>query len=362
MGQSVTRRNALIGLGALAVAGCGTAQAVALPSLSARPPGTLLWKTAAQYGVGGLATVDDLVCGFSDGVYAYHPATGHLAWHVDSGNVAQAVVSGGQVTVANMLHSGFHSLNGATGRTAWTFDSLNVGSQPWLGLAYADGRVYGVGPAGDAVIVVALNNRSGRLEWRTTLPASVLTITAGGGRVYLSGVGLIALDGATGRKLWTASASGLSVPAGVTDGVVYGSASGSKVAVADAATGSPLWSHPAIWGFAANDSTMFVSNSAVIDFETNSGYVLALDIRNGRMLWQRNFPQRVPTIFAATGSVLYGAEELGTVYALSASTGQELWRHRLPVPDDRADELVFLVAAGTSVIAANVDQLYALQA
>jgi eukaryotic-like serine/threonine-protein kinase len=365
--RSVTRRSALIGLGALAVAGYGTAQAAVRPDA----PGTLLWMTEDLFGVGGLTAADGLVCGFSDGVYAYHPATGRLVWHVDGGNVAQGVVSsGGQLTVANLLRPGFYSLDAGTGRTVWTYAGLNVGSLPWPGLAYADGRVYGFGPAGEQSVVVALDNSGGRLEWRTTLLASaqVSYITAGGGAVYLGGSidnltanELIALDAATGAPLWSTSSSKLPLAAGVTAGVVYGRTGATDVSAADAVTGAPLWSHPASWAFTANASTMFVSNSPVIDLAM-SGDVTALDIATGRTIWQRNFPQRVPTILTATGSVLYGAERHGTVYALSARTGQELWRHSLPIPGDEVDELNFLVVAGGSVIAANVDQLYALRA
>ena len=95
---------------------------------------------------------------------------------------------------------------------------------------------------------------------------------------------------------------------------------------------------------------------------TVNGDVLALDIRTGRILWRRNFPQRVPTLLAATGSVLYAAEKNGTLYALSPRTGQELWRHSLPVPGSQEDQLLYLMVAGSNVIAADVHQLYAVQA
>jgi outer membrane protein assembly factor BamB len=107
---------------------------------------------------------------------------------------------------------------------------------------------------------------------------------------------------------------------------------------------------------------MFISATSVAGLMTVNGDVLALDIRTGRILWRRNFPQRVPTLLAATGSVLYAAEKNGTLYALSPRTGQELWRHSLPVPGSQEDQLLYLMVAGSNVIAADVHQLYAVQA
>jgi outer membrane protein assembly factor BamB len=350
-----------------------------------KPPGTLLWETAVPYGIAGLATADGLLCGIGDGVYAYRPATGRLAWHAGSrgtadeaANLPRAVIgTGGQLTVMNTYQPGIYGVDAGTGRTAWTFDVPYATGMLADGLAYADGRVYGFGWAGSGrgnkLIILALDSRTGRLEWRAALssPADVAGFTAGGGAVYIASHNqdwtsneLIALDAATGRHLWTASGPTIPLAAGVAAGVVYGRTRGpdSPVAAADAATGAPLWNYPAFWASAASDSTMFVSTSSTVDLMTMNGDVVALDIRTGRPQWQRNFPQRVPTILATTSSVLYGAEQHGTLYALSARTGQELWRHSLPITGSQPDELLYLMATGSSVIAANVDQLYAVQA
>jgi len=386
--RAVTRRQALTGLGALAVAGCGVARAAVRPGSPPKPPGTLVWQTAVPYGVAGLAMADGLLCGIGDGVYAYRPTTGRLAWNVSIRHTADPLEnvpsnifgSGRQLTITDRHQPCIYGLDASTGQTAWTFDApyaTGTGNQP-NSLAYADGRVYCFAWAGNGlgtkVIVFAVDSRTGRLEWQADLsPLSEMGgFTTAGGVVYVASPNqdstsneLIALDAATGHHLWTASGPTVPQAAGVTAGVVYGTTGGpySPVAAADAATGAPLWHSPSTsWAFTASDSTMFISATSVAGLMTVNGDVLALDIRTGRILWRRNFPQRVPTLLAATGSVLYAAEKNGTLYALSPRTGQELWRHSLPVPGSQEDQLLYLMVAGSNVIAADVHQLYAVQA
>jgi eukaryotic-like serine/threonine-protein kinase len=323
------------------------------------------------------ATADGLLCGVGDGVYANRLATGQLAWHVGSTFTDYGVIGcGGHFAVIHTEQPGIYGLDAGTGKTAWSFAAPYLNGMSPTSLAYADGRVYGWSWAGNGpgtkLIVFALDSRTGRLEWQAALSSSadLPGITTGGGVVYVSdpnqdgtGSELIALDAATGRHLWTTSGTTVPQAAGVAAGVVYGYTVGanSLVAAADAANGAPLWSHRAEWAFAASGSTMFVSMSSLVGLATISGDVLSLDIRTGQTLWQRNFPLRVPTVLAPAGSVLYAAERTGTLYALSARTGQELWRLSLPILEPQESELVYLMVAGSNVIAAKDGYIYAVQ-
>jgi outer membrane protein assembly factor BamB len=254
------------------------------------------------------------------------------AWYASTPTVVDGVAY-----TADLM-SNVYAVDVASGEVLWTKDYQESDTGP-NGVNVADGRVYGVLPAS----AYALDAETGRELWRTRLIRNeneLIVMTPGhkDGTVYVStaplaagGVGTLwALDGATGRRLW----SWAQVPA-------------------------DLWGHPEInggggmWHPPAFDERgdLYIAIANPLPFPGTeeapwgssrpgpnrwNNSLVKLDARTGRFIWGTqvlphdiyDWDLQCPPILArARGRrVVMSAGKMGFAYAFDADTGEILWK------------------------------------
>jgi outer membrane protein assembly factor BamB len=382
--SEISRRQAVAGLGGVALAGLAFAR-------PRRAPGTLLWRAQAGNGHGGLAlplvTGDGTVYVGSnaqpDGdcvTYAVDASTGRPAWHTRaaSGPVPSATGGGavygfqvaGPVTGRAMATS-VVALSARSGQQRWTYDAGDLLPGADFGwLDYAEDTVFvGKGtliaivtiepitPAGAAdeaatYDMAALDARTGRPRWTMPVSKKSPSPAVADSLLYAAeGNEISALDAVTGTRRWRSRAPGSVNELLAGDGIVCGWTRSSVAAFA-ADTGRPLWQlSTQSFPVALADGVL------VLEQITSSTQVVlhAIQASTGRRLWSRTLPQSMTGVVAA-GGVLYLSN--GSVLsALAAATGETGWTYRL------AAEVAGIAAGAETVYAADSHgTVYAVQA
>jgi alcohol dehydrogenase (cytochrome c) len=343
--RTVVTATAIAGLtavGALA-AGCSSAPAPTTVAVAGAPAPTGAWA----YPNGDLANTRDAAgsvissanIGKLREAWTFKLA-GAAAGGVSSiGSLAAApIVANGTVYLQD-LYANVYAISLATGKLKWEYavgTAEKSGPGP-DGVAVADGVVYG----DTSTAVFALSAATGAVRWKddsllnSGQGSFEIQPQAADGRVYLasaygSGPGggvLLALDAATGRKLWGFST------------VVGGEAAGVK-AVGLGSGGA--WETPLVGG----DGTVtfgtgnpYQSIGQAISHPSRQLYTdseVTLDAATGRLRW---YYQAVPDDFldwdmqlspiaASVGGVpaVIGGGKMGDVYAMNAATGKLLWK------------------------------------
>ncbi|MBX0324628.1 PQQ-like beta-propeller repeat protein [Halomicroarcula sp. F13] len=209
--------------------------------------------------------------------------------------------------------------------------------------------------------VQAFRVDDGSVLWETPDVASLESITTVDGRLYVSGGGLTALDGADGTVRWTAldDADGLTPPGATAETVVVGSDAGTVYAL-DAADGTERWRND-LGGHRIQtptlvDGTVYVATSVP---EDDRGELVALDAADGRERWRIDTGQALadsrPVVTDDT--VLLGTAS-GSLHAHRRDTGTQRWRF------DADDWLVTQPAVapggGTAYVGSNDGNCYAV--
>jgi outer membrane protein assembly factor BamB len=277
--------------------------------------------------------------------------------------VAPSVVRG--VAYFGTLAGCVYAVDVATGRPLWAFRADNeVMDQP---LVVAN-RVYFT--TGNKVIAVvaghyirgtgpsaayALDAATGRLVWRTPLPAGTMPTLAYRHGVLYAATGaaqFLALDARTGRVLWrlpVSSLDSMSSPVLVRGTAVFGGTTPFGFFGVDLAARRLAWFLPMPYAAggvddvspAADGDTVFVQVPLGI-FPHADVEELAVDAATGHIVWQATLGRGIlPTdgkeeigVATLAGGALYvGSPALPELWALSASDGRPLWPHpaRLPV-------------------------------
>lgn len=188
--------------------------------------------------------------------------------------------------------------------------------------------------------VLALNSDNGKLLWRIRLSSEVLVAPmATSGVVVAQTVDghVYGLKAADGSQLWkfhrtvpVLSLRGTSSPSLHSGLAVTGFANGTMVGL-DLKTGRPRWdavvSRPT--GRTELERIVDVDGAPVIVgfrmFAASfQGRLIALDLRNGRLLWTQKMSTYVPV--AADNSNVFVVNADGVVMALDQRTGAERWR------------------------------------
>jgi alcohol dehydrogenase (cytochrome c) len=274
-----------------------------------------------------------------------------------SGSFAAApVVAGGTVYIQD-LDANVYAVSLATGKLDWEYrvDIPEKSGPGPDGVAVAGGLVYG----DTSTAVFALNAATGKVVWDDT---SLLNSGQGsfeiqpavsGGRVYLasaygSGPGggiLLALDAATGKKLWTFSSVAGGQPAGVRS-LGLGSAGAWETPLVGTdgsvtfGTGNPYQS--------LGQAISHPSRDLYTDSEVN------LDAATGKLRW---YYQAVPDDFrdwdmqlspiatAVRGApAIVGGGKMGDVYAFGASSGALLWKTPVGVHDGTDNDSALMLS------------------
>ena len=277
-----------------------------------------------------------------------HPALGRGLAEIWRGSIgagsgyrrrltAGPLVAGGAVYAAD-AYGVVSALDAANGRRRWQADTRPRRDRDGAlggGVAFEGGRLYAVTGLAEAM---AIDPADGTIGWRVSLPAPARgSPTVAGGRVLVPTVEnhLIALSVEDGRRLWTYRAQptttmslGLPAPAVEGDLVVAGFGSGELAAIR-MADGRPAWSETlasARGGGLADIAA--IAAMPVIDrgrvFATGlGGLTVALDLRSGRRLWEREVAS-VETPWSA-GDALFLIAANGNLACLGREDGRVRW-------------------------------------
>ncbi|WP_043341681.1 outer membrane protein assembly factor BamB family protein [Belnapia moabensis] len=242
-----------------------------------------------------------------------HPALGLRlgeAWRTGIGTgtayrrrlLAPPIVAGGAVYAADALGT-VTALTALDGRRRWSFDTRPEKDRDGaLGtaLAFDNGTLYLATGMAEAM---ALDPNDGKPRWRVDLPAPARgALTVANGRAYVTTTEnhLLALSVEDGKTLWTYRGQptvtmALGLPAAAVEGetVVAGFGSGELAAIR-ASDGRAQWSETlssANGGGLADIAAITalpVIDRARVFASGLGGITIALDLRSGRRLWERD--------------------------------------------------------------------------
>ena len=317
-----------------------------------------------------------------------HPALGRPlaeAWRVSVGTgsayrrrlIAPPVVASGHVFTMD-AYGVVTAVDAASGGRRWQFDTSpdeERGGALGGGVAFADGVLY---VATGMAEVLALDPANGSPRWRAKLPAPARGApTVAEGRILVPTIEnqLLALKTEDGARIWvhraqsvTAMALGMPAPAVEGDAVVAGFGSGELVAIR-LSTGRPLWSELLGTNRGGLAEINAVTALPVIDrgrvFATGlGGITIAIDLRSGRRLWERDFGSaETPWVVGDAVFVLTSSDEL---LCLGRDDGLVRWvapLQRFENEEKRRDPVNWgppLLAGGRLLISSSLGQILEL--
>ena len=239
--------------------------------------------------------------------------------------------------------------NLSNGDQVWRKDlrsELNLAAGGWWsqgepmriagGLTADEGIVYLGSENGD---VVAINAADGNVKWHTPVRSEILADPAvGSGIVAVKGSTgeLTALDLATGEEKWrygtetpALTLRGTAAPVIAQGGVFIGTANG-KVAVVIAENGQPAWEarlavpsgSTELQRIVDVDSKPVLFGGVLYNVAYN-GSLVAIDVRNGNIIWKRDYSSYQNLTYAQ--GRLFVTDASDSVSALNPQGGVEMW-------------------------------------
>lgn len=239
-----------------------------------------------------------------------------------------------------------------SGQSLWTVDLRDGDDAPlfggishwWNERSAKIGGAVGVGY--DKILigtengeVIALDPASGAKVWASQVNGEILAapvagdgfiiVTTGGGRIF-------ALDPDTGEQRWMHETEnslltlrGISSVEVNSGGVIYGTGNG-KVGVLISDKGVPAWEESIAVAKGSTDlariidvdATPIVQNGTIYAIAYN-GQLVALELRTGRTLWKREYASFRDMVFE--NNILYVVDSTGKLFAIDARNGLELW-------------------------------------
>jgi outer membrane protein assembly factor BamB len=303
------------------------------------------------------------------------------AWAVSIGEgggyrqkiLARPIVVGGVVFA--MDSSGVISAHDIrTGRRRWRFDtksedddSTNVGG----GLAIDGGMLYAVNGLAE---LVALDPSNGKQRWRRNLGVPARSApTVADGRLFVVTIEdkLLALASNDGRQLWThqavTSATGmLGQPApAYADGFVLAGFGSGELASLRADSGATSWTdslassrHSVVGDVSAIRGLPVIANGRVYAIGVG-GLLVALDLRSGRRLWERDIAGTSSPWVA--GDWLFVISDDQHMAAMHLADGHIAWASDLPrwKDEEKQEDPIYWfgpVLAGDRLIAAGTNK------
>ena len=244
-------------------------------------------------------------------------------WAAASGKSIYAVNESGQVS----------SYDADSGKLEWTakFDKpVSTGiaaSDSLLAFATRDGEV------------VAASTADGAKVWSTSVLGSVLSVPAiGNGKVFVQTEDgrVVALAERDGSVVWTLERTVPSLSLHGNSGAIYkqgllvaGFANGHVVGI-DARNGRAIWDRVVSFPTGRSDVERISDVDAPPIIEgyrlfavSYQGKVMAMDLRNGRILWSRPMSAYLP--ISADSQNVYVVNDEGVVVALNQESGANVW-------------------------------------
>jgi len=228
-----------------------------------------------------------------------------------------------------------------TGKRKWRFSG---GSMLGLG-AVEDEHIYCVST--EPNVVFAIDVSTGKKVWQSKLADKgaaqqyyVPVVRRGIVYAVSENSELFALDGKTGKKRWVFSEIPVAGSPAVSGGLVYSVTKDGRVLALDAASGEQKWIVGAPnWTSLLNPA---VGNGQVClvdrDRRKATDTMIAIDARNGEMLWQSKIEPNViingfcigkEKVFISLGEFKKAKPESryqGKVFAVSSKNGKRLWK------------------------------------
>lgn len=256
---------------------------------------------------------------------------------------ADPVVADGRIfTIDSRARVMAHSL---TGQPLWSASVIPVGEADGgatgTGLAVSDGTLYVSTAYGE---LLALDAATGQRIWVQDLGAAAAGApTVSGGTVYIVGRDATgwAIDAATGRVQWTET--GTPAPTGVAGGaapavsdgmVVFPYASRELRGVLSG--GTSRWTTSVAGSRAGRvyAGITDISGDPVIDGQTvyagsPSGRINAFALTSGERLWSAEDGAMSPVV--VTGGSVFAVSDQNELIRLDASTGERIWDTPLPL-------------------------------
>lgn len=249
--------------------------------------------------------------------------------------IAPALQTDGQVFVGT-ADNHLYALDADSGELQWEFPTEH---SIWAQPVYGDGSVY-VASLDNSVY--ALNPDNGELQWQTMLGGSIASHPVlSDGRLFVPSFDrqLHALDAQTGDEVWAADAENWvwGSPALGDDLVFFGDIDGNIFAVS-AATGEAQWSASATGAIQSsllyNDGVVFVTSGQTEGDEADRiGEVMALDARDGSVLWQRETDAPIfsgPILSGDSIVVVFLDGQAPILNVLDREDGALTWEFTLP--------------------------------
>ena len=249
---------------------------------------------------------------------------------------AQPVVANG-IVYAMDADAQVSAFDAGTGRDVWQFDTTpkdDRGTNVGGGIAVDGGVLYATTGRAEAL---ALDAATGNLLWRQKLDTAARAApTIAEGRLFIPVLGgrLIALKTEDGSRAWQYQASesqtavlGLPSPADAEGLVVAGFGSGDLVALR-AATGAVVWADTLASGRTSMADLSAIHGMPVIQDGRvyavgMGGLMLALDLRSGRRLWEREISSNETPCVA--GDWLFVLAVGSQLAAISRVDGSVVW-------------------------------------
>jgi outer membrane protein assembly factor BamB len=241
---------------------------------------------------------------------------------------------------------------------------MGTGARP----ALADGRLF----VGMGTTILALDAATGTRLWRSAPGPSVYgtaRLLARDGRVFAADGDAAAFDAATGRLLWRQPLVDPWRVANAVDERTVFVGSSRRVSAFDVTTGDQQWTFDATadWPLGgrfagitiAGDTVYVAGRKNLPDAEgAQAGVIVALRKQDGAILWRWQSPRAVMASDVSwapfvLGRVLVASTLLANqLFALDRFTGQELWR---TAPQGNGGNLEGFAVAGDTIYSGSLD-------
>ncbi len=206
------------------------------------------------------------------------------------------------------------------------------------GLAYEGNKIYATTGFGG---VYAMNATTGEPLWRKIMESPIRiapTVTNKMLLVQTVDNRLFALDKNTGQEIWrfgvahedTVIAGGASPAYDAEENIVVAGFSNGEIVVLNATLGTPLWSQMLVSNKQARSTTEIntigsypIVEEGVIYATSNSDMMVALDMRTGDKLWEKEIGAMQNMLLA--GDYIFVISNRNVLYAIEKYSGDAVW-------------------------------------
>ena len=329
----------------------GDAQRTGAGNVAVRLPLSLTWRYTSDADPGAILG-SPLVVGSGDArrvlfnagknLYCLDAESGEALWTFKGDSVLRAPITllpGSGDTVLTLSSKGTASaLRVSDGVAAWTYQAGSALRVAPLAVRTARGDRIILAP--NSGVLVALTPQ-GTVDptWRVGLgvsgaaPLSAPVATRDGKRIFISANdgNMYGIDVRGARVSFVVPLGNNATITPVSVGNLVFAASLGTLVATRADNGSVAWRSTAVQGtFASLSAQPLAQNNGVIYAGTSRGTLMALNARDGKLLWQtavgRTALSGSPLVLR--GVVLIGGRD-GVFYGVDSAKGQLLWRYRL---------------------------------